>query len=111
MFIEVVQNNGNQYLRLVQSERVVNKDGYKVSRKKVVLNIGPLAKYDDGQPNYVQRLKQSFQAGSPLIPALLPYCAKERHVRDCTSRPIRLRRMGNGWSTLVAIKEEGHQTA
>lgn len=78
MFIEVVQNNGNQYLRLVQSERVVNKDGYKVSRKKVVLNIGPLAKYDDGQPNYVQRLKQSFHAGSPLIPALLPYCAKER---------------------------------
>ena len=78
MFIETVQNNGNQYLRLVQSERVVNKDGYKVSRKRVVLNIGPVARYDDGEPNYVQRLKQSFRAGSPLIPALLPYCARER---------------------------------
>ena len=78
MFIEVVQNNGNRYLRLVQSSRVVNKSGYKVSQKKVVLNIGPLSRYDDGQPDYVARLKKSFKAGDPLIPALLPYCDAER---------------------------------
>ena len=78
MFVEVVQNNGNKYLRLVQSSRVVNKSGYKVSQKKVILNIGPLSRYDDGQPDYVERLKKSFKAGNPLIPALLPYCDTEQ---------------------------------
>ena len=39
MFVEVVQNNGNKYLRLVQSVRVTNKDGYKVSQKKVIYKI------------------------------------------------------------------------
>ena len=74
MFIEVVQNNGNQYLRLVQSIRVTNKSGYKVSQKKVIKNIGPLSRFDDGQPDYVKRLKASFKSGVPLIPELLPYC-------------------------------------
>ena len=73
MFIETVQNNGNLYLRLVQSVRVTNKAGYKVSQKKVILNIGPLSRFDDGKPDYVQRLKQSFKDGTPLIPELLPY--------------------------------------
>ena len=80
MFVEVVQNNGNKYLRLVQSSRVVNKSGYRVSQKKVILNIGPLSRFDDGQPDYVDRLKKSFKAGNPLIPALLPYCTAERPV-------------------------------
>ena len=74
MFIETVQNNGNVYLRLVQSIRVTNKNGFKVSQKKVICNIGPLSRYDDGQPDYVERLKKSFKAGNPLIPSLLPYC-------------------------------------
>ncbi len=73
MFVESVQNNGNYYLRLVQSVRVTNKAGYKVSQKKVILNLGPLSRFDDGQPNYVARLKQSFKDGKPLIPELLPF--------------------------------------
>ncbi len=74
MFVESVQNNGNTYLRLVKSVRVKNKDGLKVSSKQVILNIGPLSRFDDGQPDYVERLKKSFKAGNPLIPSLLPYC-------------------------------------
>ncbi|MGN0353417.1 MAG: hypothetical protein ACI4ES_17390, partial [Roseburia sp.] len=42
-----------------------------------MLNIGPLARFDDGLPDYVNRLKKSFKAGQPLIPALLPYCGTE----------------------------------
>ena len=82
MFIEVVQNNGNKYLRLVQSSRVVNKSGYRVSQKKVILNIGPLTRFDDGQPDYVERLKKSFKAGNPLIPALLPYCDAQQSAEQ-----------------------------
>ena len=74
MFIEIVKNGGKDYLRLVSSVRVTNKNGYKVSQKKVILNIGPLARYDDGQPDYLERLRKSFKAGVPMIPALEPYC-------------------------------------
>jgi len=77
MFIDVSRNNGKPYLRLVNSIRVKNSDGYKVSRKQVVLNIGALDKFDDGQPNYVERLRKSFRAGIPLIPSLEPYCTNE----------------------------------
>ncbi|MFP3154752.1 IS1634 family transposase [Lachnospiraceae bacterium ZAX-1] len=78
MFIEIVKNSGNDYLRLVNSIRVTNKNGYKVSQKKVILNIGPLARYDDGQQDYLERLRKSFKAGKPMIPSLEPYCSKER---------------------------------
>jgi len=78
MFIEVVQNNGNNYLRLVQSIRKTNKDGLSVSSKKVVLNIGPLSRFDDGRPDYVKRLKDSFKAGNPLISSLIPFCTQNK---------------------------------
>ena len=80
MFIECVKNNGIPYLRLVQGVRVTNKDGYRSSRKKVILSIGPLSRFDDGLPDYVDRLKKSFKAGNPLIPELLPYCEDNKLV-------------------------------
>lgn len=78
MYIECFTNNAKPYLRLVQSVRVTNKSGKKVPQKQVVCNIGPLERFDDGQPNYVERLKKSFRAGVPLIPSLEPYCQKEK---------------------------------
>ena len=77
MFVESFKNNGIPYLRLVRNDRVTNKKGIKTATKTVVLNIGPLSRFDDGQPDYVDRLKQSFKAGNPLIPSLLPYCGGE----------------------------------
>ena len=74
VFVECFINNGKPYLRLVQSVRVTKDDGRKISQKQVIHNLGPLDRYDDGQPDYVNRLKKSFKAGNPLIPALLPYC-------------------------------------
>lgn len=74
MFVECVRNNGIPYLRLVQGIRVTNKEGYRTSQKKVIYSIGPLSRYDDGQPNYVERLKKSFKAGAPLIPELKRFC-------------------------------------
>ena len=78
MYIECFTNNAKPYLRLVQSVRITNKGGKKIHQKQVVFNIGPLDRFDDGLPDYVERLKKSFKAGSPLIPALLPYCSKEQ---------------------------------
>ena len=78
MFIEQIKNNGKPYLRLVHAVRKPNKNGDMVSTKRVLLNIGPVDRYDDGQPDYVERLKKSFKAGTPLIPELLPYCENKK---------------------------------
>ena len=75
MFIDVFMNNGKPYLRLMESKRVENDKGVKVSRKSVVEYIGPLNKFDDGQPDYLERLRKSYRAGVPLIPILESYCA------------------------------------
>ena len=75
MFVERYKNNGTDYLRLVRSVRRPKKSDPSVysSYKVTELNIGPLSRFDDGKPDYVQRLKQSFRDGNPLIPALQPY--------------------------------------
>ncbi len=78
MFVEQIKNNGKPYLRLVHAVRKANKNGDMVSSKQVLLNIGPLDRFDDGQPDYVDRLKKSFKAGNPLIPALLPFCSSPK---------------------------------
>jgi len=77
MFIDVSKNNGKDYLRLAQSRRIKNDKGVKVARNIVIFNIDPLDKFDDGQPDYVERLRKSFRAGKPLIEALRLYCEKE----------------------------------
>ena len=70
MYVEKCLNNGTEYLRLVKSQRVLNSNGKKTVRKKVIFNIGPLSKFDDGQPNYAERLKTSFKEGNPIIETL-----------------------------------------
>lgn len=73
MYVELTKNNGIPYLRLVKGIRRPNSNGIMTVTKKTIVNIGPLSRFDDGKPNYVQRLKESYRNGNPLIPALLPY--------------------------------------
>ncbi len=98
MFVEVYRsNNGKQYLRLVESVRATNKDGKKVVKKKVILSIGALEKFDDGKPDYVKRLKESFNAGKPLIPALEPYCHPSPEVYHFTITKDNIESFGHSW--------------
>ena len=73
MYVEKVKNNGKDYLRLVSNKRILNAKGIKTSTKTVEYNIGPLIKFDDGKPDYVKRLKESFKNGNPIIKELLPF--------------------------------------
>ena len=73
MTIEKYESNGIERLRVVRTYRVKNANGKSVNRKEVIKSLGALSKYDDGQPEYLQRLKQSFAEKKPLIPELLPY--------------------------------------
>ena len=60
MFIETIKNNGKPYLRLVHAIRKPNKNGEMVSTKNVILNIGPLDRFDDGQPHYLEKMLEEL---------------------------------------------------
>lgn len=73
MFIEEFKNNGIAYLRLMHGRRVVGTEGRKTIKKDTILNIGPLSRFDDGKPDYIGRLRESFRQGQPLIDSLREY--------------------------------------
>ena len=76
MALEIITNNGYKYIRIVENKYVVV-NGRPSCRKKVLLNVGPVARFDDGKPDYINRLKESFKNGNPLIPSLLPFVDKK----------------------------------
>ena len=73
MTIERVINHGIAYLRLTASLGLKKAGGRVVQRRKVVLSLGPMSRHDDGKPDYLQRLRESYRAGRPLIKELEPY--------------------------------------
>ena len=87
MFIECVNNNGVKYLRLVDA-RTSSVNGTPKHQRYVVRNIGPLSRFDDGLPDYIGRLRESFRNGSPIIPLLnefvcgIPYQTKVHLALD-----------------------------
>ena len=76
MALEIITNNGYKYIRVVENKYVVV-NGSPSCRKKVILNVGPVSKFDDGKPDYIKRLKESFKNGNPLISSLLPYVERK----------------------------------
>ena len=76
MALEITNNNGYKYIRIVENKYIV-KNGKPSCTKKVILNVGPVSKYDDGKPDYIIRLKESFKNGNPLIPSLMLYVDKK----------------------------------
>jgi len=69
MYIDCVTNSGKPYLRVVESYSV-KVNGTRKNRKRPVRNIGPLYKFDDGNPDFLCRLKKSFKDGAPIIDGL-----------------------------------------
>ena len=58
--IELVKNNGNPYLRIAES-RYIKEIGRQ--KKFILKNLGPLSKYDDGEPNFLERFREKFKNG------------------------------------------------
>ncbi len=69
MHICCTKNNGIDYLQ-VQESYYENLNGKPKQRKRVVKNLGPLSRFDDGRPDYLRRLRTSFREGNPIIPEL-----------------------------------------
>ena len=56
MYIDIFKNNGTEYIRLRESYRTKTAEGKVAIRKRTICNIGPLSKFDDGQPDYLPTL-------------------------------------------------------
>jgi transposase len=98
MYIACTKNHGIDYLQIHESYSV-KENGMLKNRSRLIRNIGPLARFDDGMPDYLKRLRKSFKDGKPLIESLADLVAnpqaKKRVViefdrdneTDCLSIP------------------------
>ena len=66
MQIVCTNNNGIKYLQ-VQESRYEMWEGKARQKRHVVRNLGPLSRFDDGQPDFLERLRESFRNGHPII--------------------------------------------
>ncbi len=66
MYIACTKNHGIPYLQVHEYYSVVE-NGKSKRKSRAVRNIGPLSRFDDGKPEYLKRLRESFKAGKPLI--------------------------------------------
>jgi len=69
MYIACTKNHGIDYLQVHESYSV-KENGIVKSRSRLIRNIGPLSRFDDGKPDYLKRLRQSFKEKKPLIESL-----------------------------------------
>jgi transposase len=100
MHIEQYKSNSRAYLRLVSGKRMKDSLGRPIIGKRIVLSLGALAKHDDGRPDYLKRLRESFAEGRPLIKELEPYVGQapvrkwtvtfERGDAKCIGEPKRM---------------------
>lgn len=100
MHIEQYKSNSRAYLRLVSGKRMKDSLGRPIIGKRIVLSLGALAKHDDGKPDYLKRLRESFSEGRPLIKELEPYVDQapvrkwtvtfERGDAKCIGEPKRM---------------------
>ena len=100
LHIEKQKSGNNEYLRLVSLRRMKSSNGKLMIGKKTIVSLGALAKHDDGRPDYLKRLRESFAEGRPLIKELEPYVDQapvrkwtvtyERGDAKCTGEPKRM---------------------
>lgn len=99
MFLEIASNNGTKYIRVCESVRITDPEtGKSLPKKKTIKNIGPVTKFDDGAPNFIERLKASYASGNPILDELKPYVNRKQpqeiyNIRlcegtdDCVAHP------------------------
>ena len=81
MFIECAKMKGRSpYLRVAETY-TETRDGVAKTKKRIVKSIGPLPNFDDGKPDFVKRLKESFKNGTPIIEGL-EELAKSNPTKD-----------------------------
>ena len=78
MHIACVRNHGIPYLQVMENY-IVEENGARKYKKRSVLNLGPLHRFSEGDPDYLGRLRKSFKEGHPMLPELLPLVSEFRN--------------------------------
>ena len=76
MHIDLKNNNGTPYLIVAESYSI-NEGGVRKRRNRTIRNLGPLSRFDDGKPDFIKRLRQSFKDGAPIIGRLDDLISKD----------------------------------
>ena len=105
--IVCTDNNGTKYLQ-VQESRYETTNGKTRQKRRVLKNLGPLSRFDDGEPDFLYRLRASFRDGNPIIPELNDLVSapppkirlefNPRELSDCVCAPKNI-----GYFTLDAL--------
>jgi transposase len=69
MHIVCILNHSKPYLQVKECYSVIE-NGRRKDKKRTIKCLGPLDRFDDGQPNFLERLRQSFKNGKPIIAEL-----------------------------------------
>lgn len=84
MYIDKQTVHGRTYLRLVNRVIDTDENGCTKMRLKTICRLGKLEDLDDGKPDYLERLRQSFADGHPILPQLEQYAVDNgQTVRKC----------------------------
>ena len=71
MYLDCFKCKGKPYLRIVENYTVVE-NGLKKSKRKTIKNLGYLEKFDDGNPDFLKRMKQQLKNGELQIDGINP---------------------------------------
>jgi transposase len=91
MHIECRKIRDKTYLLLTESY-TETRDGHKKNKTRVLKYLGSLHMFDDGKPNYIQRLRESLKNGAPLIECLKEYIDNKKNNEDASSVSITFNR-------------------
>ena len=71
VYLDCFKCYGKPYLRIVENYTTYE-NGIKKQKRKTIKNLGYLEKYDDGQPDFINRMKQKLKNGELLIDGINP---------------------------------------
>lgn len=71
MYLDCFKCKGKPYLRIVENYTIVE-NGLKKSKRKTIKNLGYLEKFDDGNPDFLKRMKQQLKNGDLQIDGINP---------------------------------------
>ncbi len=61
MYLEFYNNNGSRSVRIVRASYEPNSKGVMTSKKKYVMFLGPVSRFDDGKPDFEARMREDFK--------------------------------------------------
>lgn len=71
MYLDCFKCKGKPYLRIVENYTIVE-NGLKKAKRKTIKNLGYLEKFDDGNPDFLKRMKQQLKNGELQIDGINP---------------------------------------